>query len=220
MNGQVITFRARIHTLRRMSAKFVFLVFRQQTITIQGVLQSNEGQVNGTEQGLPVTICEQMVRSVEHLPTETVVLVTGKLRRPPQEVKGATIHNAELDVLEIHVVSKLTQHVPFTPYDAENVNLNTREDEGSGSSGDEEEVSDHRKSLQNHTGAVIKHGRFFLLSLAFFQTIDDSVSLGEWAIILLGTCRSVVVQGDVTKLGILIQASLSKQVMTGPLSTY
>lgn len=38
--GRVITFRARIHTLRRMSAKLVFIVFRQQTMTIQGVLQS------------------------------------------------------------------------------------------------------------------------------------------------------------------------------------
>jgi len=40
MDGEVITFRARIHTLRRMSAKLVFIVFRQQTITVQGVLQS------------------------------------------------------------------------------------------------------------------------------------------------------------------------------------
>ena len=40
LDGEVITFRARIHTLRRMSAKLVFIVFRQQTITIQGVLQS------------------------------------------------------------------------------------------------------------------------------------------------------------------------------------
>jgi aspartyl/asparaginyl-tRNA synthetase len=40
MDGKIITFRARIHTLRRMSAKLVFIVFRQQTITIQGVLQS------------------------------------------------------------------------------------------------------------------------------------------------------------------------------------
>lgn len=38
--GKTITFRARIHTIRRLSAKLVFIVFRQQTITIQGVLQS------------------------------------------------------------------------------------------------------------------------------------------------------------------------------------
>jgi len=40
MDGQIISFRARMHTLRRMSAKLVFIVFRQQTITVQGVLQS------------------------------------------------------------------------------------------------------------------------------------------------------------------------------------
>jgi aspartyl/asparaginyl-tRNA synthetase len=40
MDGEIVTFRARIHTLRRMSAKLVFIVFRQQTITVQGVLQS------------------------------------------------------------------------------------------------------------------------------------------------------------------------------------
>lgn len=36
--GKILAFRARIHTIRRLSAKLVFIVFRQQTITIQGVL--------------------------------------------------------------------------------------------------------------------------------------------------------------------------------------
>lgn len=39
MLDQVITFRARIHTIRRMSAKLAFIVLRQQTVTIQGVLE-------------------------------------------------------------------------------------------------------------------------------------------------------------------------------------
>jgi ergosteryl-3beta-O-L-aspartate synthase len=39
MDGNTISFRARIHTIRRLSARLVFVVFRQQTITIQGVLQ-------------------------------------------------------------------------------------------------------------------------------------------------------------------------------------
>jgi hypothetical protein len=42
MEGKIISFRARIHTLRRMSAKLVFIIFRQQTMTIQGVLQSSK----------------------------------------------------------------------------------------------------------------------------------------------------------------------------------
>jgi aspartyl/asparaginyl-tRNA synthetase len=49
-DGTVISFRARIHTLRRMSAKMVFMVFRQQTMTIQGVLASfkPKGEAIGT----------------------------------------------------------------------------------------------------------------------------------------------------------------------------
>jgi aspartyl-tRNA synthetase len=42
MEGKIISFRARIHTLRRMSAKLVFILFRQQTMTVQGVLQSSK----------------------------------------------------------------------------------------------------------------------------------------------------------------------------------
>jgi hypothetical protein len=49
LEGTVVSFRARIHTLRRMSAKMVFIVFRQQTITIQGVLASfkQKGEAEG-----------------------------------------------------------------------------------------------------------------------------------------------------------------------------
>lgn len=144
MNGRIVTFRARIHTIRRLSAKLVFLVFRQQTTTIQGVLQSNEGsqkpegkfsiagaitavdgslktsnRVTDLEYGV---ITENMVRTVEHYYAETIVLVTGKIRPPPQKVKNATIHDAEIQVFEVHLLTKMTEHVPFTPYDAENAN--------------------------------------------------------------------------------------------------
>ncbi len=64
-----------------------------------------------------------MVRSVEHYPIESIVFVKAKLRRPPQEVKNATIHDAEFEILEIHLISNLTEHVPFTVYDAQNSNI-------------------------------------------------------------------------------------------------
>lgn len=140
LEGQVITFRARMHTLRRMSAKLVFIVFRQQTITIQGVLQSAkpaqipEGQVEDAsstpesgEQEPGTGITERMVRSIEHYSPETIVIVTAKVRKALQKVKNATIHDQELDILEVHRVGKLTEHVPFTVYDAENINRD-RED--------------------------------------------------------------------------------------------
>ena len=63
-----------------------------------------------------------MVRSVEHYPPETIVVVHAKLRKAEQRVKNATIHDYEFDVFEVHKVGNLTENVPFTVYDAENIN--------------------------------------------------------------------------------------------------
>ncbi len=68
------------------------------------------------------TISEQMVRSVEHYPTETIVVVIARVRKAPKRVKNATIHDHELEVWEVHKVGELTENVPFTVYDAENIN--------------------------------------------------------------------------------------------------
>ena len=63
-----------------------------------------------------------MVRSVEHYPSETIVVVHAKLRKAMNRVKNATVHDFELEVYEVHKVGNLTEHVPFTVYDAENIN--------------------------------------------------------------------------------------------------
>jgi len=76
-----------------------------------------------------------MVRSVEHYPSETIVVVYALLRKAAKRVKNATVHDYELEVYEIHKVGDLTENVPFTVYDAENINRD-REDV------DEEELED------------------------------------------------------------------------------
>ena len=108
-------------------------------MTLQGVLQSSKqkGEAEGTylfadlesprliigaEEANDESIPERMVRSVEHYPSETIVVVHGKLRKAPKRVKNATIHDYEIDVYEVHKVSNLTENVPFTVYDAENIN--------------------------------------------------------------------------------------------------
>ncbi|KAG9230887.1 putative aspartyl-tRNA synthetase, cytoplasmic [Amylocarpus encephaloides] len=68
-----------------------------------------------------------MVRSIEHYPSETIVVVHAKLRKAQKRVKNATIHDYELDVLEVHKVGDLAENVPFSVYDAENINRD-RED--------------------------------------------------------------------------------------------
>jgi aspartyl/asparaginyl-tRNA synthetase len=78
-----------------------------------------------------------MVRTVEHYDIESIVLVTGEIRRPPAQVKNATIHDAEIAVMKVHLISGTSENVPFTVYNAENVG---REDkEGEDSSEEDEE---------------------------------------------------------------------------------
>ena len=78
-----------------------------------------------------------MVRSVEHYPSETIVVVIARVRKAPKRVKNATVHEYELEVWEVHKVVDLTENVPFTVYDAENINRDREEvddedDDGSG----------------------------------------------------------------------------------------
>ena len=84
-----------------------------------------------------------MVRSVEHYPSETIVVVYALLRKAAKRVMNATIHDYELEVYEIHKVGDLTENVPFTVYDAENINRD-KEDV------DDEELED--SSLTSGTG--------------------------------------------------------------------
>lgn len=72
-----------------------------------------------------------MVRSVERYPNETIVIVHAKLRKAPQRIKNATVHDYELEVYEIHKVISLAENVPFSVYDAENINRDKEDiDEG------------------------------------------------------------------------------------------
>ena len=93
-----------------MSAKLAFFVFRQQTETIQGVLQESEN------------VSHFMVHWAEHIPIESIVDVTGILQHPKAkegEVTGAHIRTMELLVEEMHIVSKMTEHIPFSVNEAE-----------------------------------------------------------------------------------------------------
>ncbi|KAH8805694.1 aspartyl-tRNA synthetase-like protein [Xylogone sp. PMI_703] len=139
-DGKFITFRARIHTIRRMSAKMTFIVFRQQTITIQGVLHTSATPPDASDSDC--VISEQMVRAIEHYQSETIVIVTGRVRKAVQRVKNATIHDYELDVFEVHRTARLTENVPFSVYDAENINRDKEESDEEGDDDTSEAVSE------------------------------------------------------------------------------
>lgn len=105
--GENIIFQARVHALRRMSAKLVFIVLRQQMSTIQGVLEEQPGSVT-----------EHFVQWAEHLPVEAIVRVAGIVQNPQQKVKGSSVHDAEISIQELHVISTVTEPLAFDVYEA------------------------------------------------------------------------------------------------------
>ncbi|KAL2754212.1 hypothetical protein ACRALDRAFT_2108176 [Sodiomyces alcalophilus JCM 7366] len=113
--GTVVTFRARIHTQRRMSRFLDFLLFRDQEDTIQGVLSRAH---------------PNMVRWVQRLPLESIVQVTGKLQKPVEDVRSARHSDVEVDVDTIYLVSPASpDRLAFSNYhppDAMNRRLNAR----------------------------------------------------------------------------------------------
>ncbi|KAA8643605.1 hypothetical protein EYZ11_006949 [Aspergillus tanneri] len=106
--GKQILFTARLHIVRRMSAKLVFLVFRQQLSTFQGVLHEEPGVKSIA-----------MVQWAEHLRLGNIVQVRGTIHAPEVPVLGCTIHDVEIAVNAIHVVVRREEPVPFSVYEAE-----------------------------------------------------------------------------------------------------
>ncbi|KIW07755.1 aspartate-tRNA(Asn) ligase [Verruconis gallopava] len=108
--GKEVTFRARVHNVRKMSSKLVFFVLRQQTVTVQGVLHEH-GPVSS-----------YFVYWAEHIDIESVVLVRGIVQAPAAkqgEIIGASIHDCEIAIHALHVEAKLTEPLPFTVNEAE-----------------------------------------------------------------------------------------------------
>jgi aspartyl-tRNA synthetase len=112
--GMEVTFRARIHTQRKVSAALDFLLFRDQTDTIQGVLHRNEGSAH-------------MVKWTQRLPPESIVQVTGTLAVPREPVKSATVHNLEVTIHSIHLVRD-AHDLPFHLYREEDEPVHKRLD--------------------------------------------------------------------------------------------
>lgn len=111
--GTEVVFRARLHAMRKMSAHLVFFLFRQNGRTIQGVLQEHGA------------ISKYFLYWAERLEIESVVLVKGYLQEPKAkegQVTGASIHNWEISVHELHVEGKVSSSLPYSVVDGELTN--------------------------------------------------------------------------------------------------
>lgn len=106
--GEEITFRARLHVVRRMGTKLVFLVFRQQVTTFQAVLAEKKDVVSTT-----------MVQWAEHISVGSIMKVKGVLKKPAVPIIGTTVHDVEIHVRELHIIVRREEPVPFSVYEAE-----------------------------------------------------------------------------------------------------
>ncbi|KZT04593.1 aspartyl-tRNA synthetase cytoplasmic [Laetiporus sulphureus 93-53] len=103
--GTHVTFRARVHHIRPLGSKIVFIIFRSQLSTLQGVLAEEEYKVS-----------QNMIHWAEGLNRETVVLVEGMVQNPPEdqsEVKSARVKSREVKVEKLYVVAGPTSPPPF-----------------------------------------------------------------------------------------------------------
>ncbi|PHH63248.1 hypothetical protein CDD82_1910 [Ophiocordyceps australis] len=98
--GSQVTFRARISTQRQLSKALDFLLFRDQTYSVQGVLSRDE---------------MDMVQWVNKLHPESLVQVSGTLKAPPEPVRSATHSGIEVHVHSIHLVTAAS-NAPFSNY--------------------------------------------------------------------------------------------------------
>ncbi|ORY31426.1 aspartate-tRNA ligase [Naematelia encephala] len=106
--GQHVIFRARLHNMRPQGAKIVFLSFRQQTLTLQGVMvvsgEKDEHQVS-----------KQMLKFAQTIPSESIVLVEGIIKEA--EVKSCTITDYEVGIYKLFVEVE-AEGLPFSIDDA------------------------------------------------------------------------------------------------------
>ncbi|KAJ3734266.1 hypothetical protein DFJ43DRAFT_154621 [Lentinula guzmanii] len=106
---------ARIHTIRAVSSSLVFIVFRQQLDSIQGVLSPTPP---------PSSPTPHMIHWASRLHPETIVHVKAIVQKPNlpkggDRIEGTSVHDVELRILELHVLSRVAEPVPFTVYDAD-----------------------------------------------------------------------------------------------------
>jgi nondiscriminating aspartyl-tRNA synthetase len=95
-DSEEIVFRARVQNSRAQGAKMVFVVLRQGVDTIQGLLQvAGDGSVS-----------KQMVKWAAGINLESIVMVHGTVKKVAEEIKSATVTDAEVHITKLYLVSE------------------------------------------------------------------------------------------------------------------
>lgn len=105
--GQEVTVIARVDNSRIQSAKLAFLMLRQQGKKVQSVIAAGE------------VISRQMVKWSGGVNVNSIVQVTGVVRKPEIPVQSATLSTIELHIQKIYLISEAAQMLPMQVKDAE-----------------------------------------------------------------------------------------------------
>ncbi|KAH7465243.1 Aspartate--tRNA ligase, cytoplasmic [Fusarium oxysporum f. sp. matthiolae] len=100
--GTEVTFRARVETQRSLSKVLDFLLLRDQTHSVQGILARDADNAD-------------FVKWVRKISPESLVHVCGVLKQPPEPIRSATHSGIEVDICSIHLVNP-AQNLPFSNY--------------------------------------------------------------------------------------------------------
>jgi ergosteryl-3beta-O-L-aspartate synthase len=100
--GTEVTFRARIFHQRQLSKALDFLLLRDQTHSVQGVLARDN---------------VDLVKWVQKLQPESLLQVSGTLKEPPEPVRSASpnLQSIEVHIQTIHLVNPAS-NLPFSIY--------------------------------------------------------------------------------------------------------
>ncbi|KAI9029371.1 hypothetical protein DFJ74DRAFT_482707 [Hyaloraphidium curvatum] len=105
--GQTVLLRARLHNVRAVGSKRVFLVLREKFDTVQAVLTADAENVS-----------KQMLKWAGALACESIVLVEAELVKALEPVKSCSVQDVELKILTLRQESASEPRLPFSLEDA------------------------------------------------------------------------------------------------------
>ncbi|KAJ5661255.1 Aspartate--tRNA ligase cytoplasmic [Penicillium longicatenatum] len=102
-----VTVVARVDNARVQSAKLAFLMLRQQGQKVQAVIAAAE------------PISRQMIKYTGGLNVNSIIQVTGIVKKPEIPISSASIQNLELHIRKVYMISEAAQMLPMQVKDAE-----------------------------------------------------------------------------------------------------
>ena len=106
-DGKEVILRARCHTSRQQGATMVFLTLRQQDNLIQSLLKANGENVS-----------KQMVKWAGSINLESILLVHGVVRKVKEQIKSATVQDAEIHITKLYTIEETPEQLPLLIEDA------------------------------------------------------------------------------------------------------